>query len=107
MGKFLLTISNKNCSYKILHGITQNKEMKNMIKKFGLKDLIAANFIRSKTLIEMISMYPTNGVGFHVRKQDWPANKYFVLTDVELNGNRNGTAYGILYENNQRKMEDS
>jgi len=72
---------------------------------FTLKDLVKAKDIKHKNLFEMISMYPSKGIGFKIRKIDWPADKYYLLTEVDLESNRTGDAYGVLFEENQRAAD--
>ena len=72
-------------------------------KKFALKDLVKAKDLKHHNLFEMVSVYPTRGLGFRVRKVDWPAGKYYVISEVQLKTNRTGTMYGVLYENNHRE----
>lgn len=81
--------------------------MKIMPKKFTLKDLIKNSRTKEQNLVEMISKYPTRGIGFKVRKSHWPLDKFFVLTDVQLETNREGTVKGILYEDGQKISSDS
>jgi len=71
-------------------------------RSFSLLDLIKSKDIKHKNLFEMISMYPSRGVGFKIRKIDWPTEKYFVLTNVNLKSNRIGKVHGVLYDNNKK-----
>lgn len=47
-------------------------------------------------------MYPTKGIGFRVRKIDWPASKYYIISDVELKTNRTGEIFGVFHEDSKR-----
>lgn len=68
-------------------------------KSFSLKDIIFKKKFsaESQNLIEKISMYPSKGVGFRVRKIDWKENRYFQIVQVKLVNNRQGKVYGLEF----------
>jgi hypothetical protein len=72
-------------------------------KTFTLKDLTFKKKFSadSANLIEKLTMYPSNGVGFRVRKIDWKDNKYIEVLQVKLKNNRQGKVYGVEYLNGE------
>lgn len=71
--------------------------LKSARKNFTLQDLIRHEKLRDKNLIEMISEYPNNGIGFRISKIYWPENHYIKIFKVDLETNRVGKVYGRKY----------
>ena len=63
-------------------------------KNFALADLIKHEKTKYKNLIEMITEYPNNGIGFRISKIYWPENHYIKIFKVDLVTNRIGKVYG-------------
>lgn len=72
-------------------------------RSFTLKDIIFKKKFNAdnSNLIEKITMYPSNGVGFRVRKIDWKDNRYIEIVQVEVKNNREGRVFGIEYKNGE------
>lgn len=66
-------------------------------KHFTLQDLIKHEKLKYKNLVEMISEYPNNGIGFRISKIYWPENHYIKIFKVDLETNRSGKVYGRKY----------
>jgi hypothetical protein len=66
-------------------------------KHFTLQDLIRHEKIKHKNLVEMLSEYPNQGVGFRIAKVYWPENHYVKVFKVEFDTNRSGKVYGRKY----------
>jgi hypothetical protein len=68
-------------------------------RSFTLKDLIFKKKFTAKdsNLMEKLTMYPSNGVGFRIRKIDWRDNRYIEVVSVKPLNNRQGTVHGIEY----------
>ncbi len=68
-------------------------------KSFTLKDLIFKKKFNaeSSNLIEKLTMYPSNGVGFKVRQIDWKDNRYIEVVQVKAKNNRQGKVYGVEF----------
>lgn len=73
--------------------------MKGARKHFNLQDLIRHEKLQHKNLVEMISEYPNNGIGFRISKIYWPENHYIKIFKVDLETNRSGRVFGRKYEN--------
>lgn len=52
------------------------------IKKFTLQEITKQQNMSYKNLIEMISKYPGNGVGFKVWSKWWEPGTFFHVKDV-------------------------
>lgn len=66
-------------------------------KQFTLQDLIRHEKLKHKNLVEMISEYPNQGMGFRISKIYWPENHYIKIFKVDLETNRVGKVYGRKY----------
>lgn len=71
------------------------------IKKFTLQDITKHKSLRQKNLMEMLSGYPSHGVGFKVSNKLWPQGSFYHVKQVELYAPRYGRILGVLYQNNQ------
>lgn len=78
--------------------------IKRLSKKFTLKDVIhKSKFQRTQSnLFENISMYPSNGVGFHIRKVTWKQSRYMKIVKVDLQSNRRGRVWGIEFKDGKQ-----
>jgi len=54
------------------------------IKKFTLQEVTKHKTMPYKNLIEMLSKYPGNGVGFKVYSKWWPENTFYHVREVKL-----------------------
>ena len=78
------------------------------IKKFTMQEITRHRTITNKSLVEMLSRYPGNGVGFKVYRKWWPENMFFHVKRVELFAPRFGRMWGIKYKDgkiDQHKIE--
>lgn len=68
-------------------------------RNFTLKDLLAKKKYNNNTsnLMEKLTMYPSNGVGFRVRKIHWKDNRYIEVLQVDAKSNKEGRIYGLEY----------
>jgi len=58
---------------------------KKVMRTFTLKDLTRQRDIQhGKNLVELISRYPGNGLGFKVRDTQWPEDEFVHVTRVNL-----------------------
>ena len=54
------------------------------LKTYHLKDLITHKRASHLSLVEKCALYPNAGVGFHVRRRNWPAKMYIRITESIL-----------------------
>lgn len=54
------------------------------IKKFTLQEVTKHKAFAHKSLVEMLSKYPGNGVGFKVWSKWWPENTFYHVREVKL-----------------------
>lgn len=54
------------------------------IKRFTMQEVTKHHTIPHKNLIEMLSRYPSQGVGFKVWSKWWPENTFYHVRDVRL-----------------------
>ena len=71
--------------------------VKNARKTYTLKDLIVADRIKEKNLMEMLAEYPNKGVGFKISKFYWPDGHYVKIGHVQFHTNRTGKVWGKKY----------
>lgn len=75
--------------------------IKNIYTTFSLKDITRQKH-KSKSLIELLSMYPNKGFNFKIWQKGWPVGKYYIITHLDLITNRRGEAWGMYYKNGKK-----
>ena len=68
-------------------------------RTFVLKDLIGYESKQYKSLLEEVSLYPNQGVGFRIAKIYWPENHYVKILHVEYENNKIARIFGRKYAN--------
>ena len=67
-------------------GIEEAKKMlyQKVIKRFTLEDVTRHRKFQHKSLIEMLSRFPSHGKDFKVMHVNWPENTFYHVTKVNL-----------------------
>lgn len=77
------------------------QSIKNIYTTFSLKD-VTRHKKKSKSLIEILSIYPNKGFNFKVWQKGWPVGKYYIISHLDLKTNRNGEAWGMYFKNGKK-----
>ena len=57
---------------------------RNALKTYHLKDLITHKRAATNSLVEILSLYPNKGVGFHIFKKGWTPGLHYELKRAEF-----------------------
>lgn len=66
------------------------------LQQFTLDDITKHQKIVDKSLIEQVTGYPSQGLGFRVWRRTWPPNSFWDVKDVKIKTARHGRLYGVL-----------